>query len=240
MTVKPYKNAHGSKKEQVEQMFDNISGKYDFLNHLLSLNLDKIWRKKAVGFLKDKAVDSVLDVATGTGDMIIPISRLNPRSIIGVDLSEGMLSVASRKFKDKYPDIAIEFIKGDSEKLPFEDHSFDVATVAFGVRNFENTIDGLMEIRRVLKPGGCMVVLEFSKPVTSPFRNLYHFYFRHILPMVGRIFSRDQEAYTYLPESVNAFPERNQFTEMMQKSGFTDCRWKSLTWGVATIYTGNR
>ena len=238
MSVKPYKNSGESKKRQVEVMFDNISGKYDFLNHALSLNLDKYWRRVAVSTLRNMPVTSLLDVATGTGDMIKPALKLKPGRIVGIDLSEGMLRVARKKFPNNYGDTTIEFIKGDSENLPFDDNQFDAETVAFGVRNFENTIKGLSEMNRLLKPGGKIVVLEFSRPSSFPFRNIYQFYFKHLLPRFGRLVSKDKEAYTYLPESVNTFPEREEFTGIMEKAGFRDCKVRQLTFGVVSVYTG--
>lgn len=240
MTVKPYKNSQRSKKSQVEEMFDNISGKYDFLNHFLSLNIDRYWRKKAVSLLENLSVNTILDVATGTGDMITPLIKLNPSKIYGLDLSEGMLRIARKKFPARIKNTKIEFIKGDSEKLPFDDNVFDVETVAFGVRNFENTSTGLKEMHRVLKPGGRVVILEFSKPTAFPFRQIYQFYFRNLLPFFGRMVSKDKEAYTYLPDSVNAFPERNGFISIMEDAGFIECTYKVLTFGIVSVYTGKK
>jgi demethylmenaquinone methyltransferase / 2-methoxy-6-polyprenyl-1,4-benzoquinol methylase len=238
MSVKPYKNSRESKKRQVEEMFDNISGKYDFLNHSLSLNLDKYWRKVAVSTLRNLPLASLLDVATGTGDMIKPALKLKPERIVGIDLSEGMLRVARKKFPNIHKDTTVEFIKGDSENLPFDDNQFDAETVAFGVRNFENTLKGLCEMNRVLKPDGKIVVLEFSRPSAFPFRNIYQFYFKHLLPRLGRLVSKDKEAYTYLPESVNSFPEREDFIGIMENAGFRDCKVRQLTFGVVSVYTG--
>ena len=238
MSVKPYKNSQKSKKQQVEDMFDNISGKYDFINHFLSFNLDKTWRKKAISCLKDVPVSSILDVATGTGDMIGHALKLKPTRIVGIDLSEGMLKGARKKFPSDINGTSISFIKGDSENLPFNDNEFDAETVAFGVRNFENTLKGLCEMYRVLKPGGKVVVLEFSKPVSFPFRNIYQFYFRNLLPLFGRIVSKDKQAYTYLHQSVSAFPERANFIEIMESAGFRECSFQTLTFGVVSVYTG--
>lgn len=238
MSVKPYKDSPKSKKQQVEDMFDNISGKYDFLNHFLSLNLDKTWRKKAISCLKNVTVSSLLDVATGTGDMITPALKLKPIRIVGIDLSEGMLQGARNKFPTEFNGTLISFIKGDSENLPFRDNEFDAETVAFGVRNFENTLKGLSEMYRVLKPGGKVVVLEFSKPASFPFRNIYQFYFRNLLPLFGRMVSKDKEAYTYLPQSVSSFPERENFVAIMESAGFRECSFQTLTFGVVSIYTG--
>ena len=240
MNVKPYKNAQGGKKEQVERMFDNISGRYDFLNHSLSVNLDKYWRRKAISKLKDCTVTHLLDVATGTGDMIYPSVRLKPQKITAIDLSDGMLGVARRKFGSEYKGVELAFLKADSENIPFADDSFDAATVAFGVRNFEDTWKGLSEMYRVIRPGGKIVVLEFSKPASFPFKNIYQFYFRNVLPFFGRMISGDKEAYTYLPESVNAFPERDDFIKILKAAGFSKCTYQSLTFGIASVYTGNK
>ncbi len=237
MSVTPYRDSTESKKRQVEQMFDNISEKYDFLNHSLSFNLDKYWRNRAIGMLKKDAPTWLLDVATGTGDMVKPALRLRPDKIIGLDLSEGMLQVARRKFPPVSDGTSIEFIKGDSEQMPFEEGTFDAVTVAFGVRNFEQPVLGLTEILRVLRPGGRIVVLEFSKPRIFPFRQLYNFYFRNVLPLFGRLISKDSSAYTYLPESVSRFPEREAFMDLMQEAGFSNGYFKPLTLGVATLYT---
>lgn len=237
MSVTPYQDSNESKKRQVELMFDNISAKYDFLNHSLSLNLDRFWRNRAIALLRNESIVSLLDVATGTGDMIKPALRLKPQRIVGLDLSEGMLQVARRKFPSEINGCSIEFMKGDSENMPFKNATFDAVTVAFGVRNFENPVAGLTEISRVLRPGGRIVVLEFSKPRLFPFRQLYNFYFRNILPIAGRLISKDKSAYTYLPESVNQFPEREAFMELLRESGFRNGFFKPLTLGVATLYT---
>lgn len=238
MAVTPYKKSAESKKVQVEAMFDNISGKYDFLNHFLSFSLDRFWRRKAIGFLGKNPPDKLLDVATGTGDMVKAALRLSPSRITGIDLSEGMLQIARKK---KYPtsgNTQIEFVKGDSENLPFPDQSYDAVTVAFGVRNFENPIKGLSEMHRVLRPGGRLVVLEFSKPTVFPFARIYRFYFRYILPFFGKILSKDKSAYSYLPESVELFPEGESFTELMKEAGYRECVWRPLTFGVVTLYSG--
>lgn len=240
MSIKPYKNSQESKKRQVEKMFDNISGHYDFLNHSLSLNFDKIWRRKAIALLEGIEVNELLDVATGTGDMIKPALKLRPKRIVGLDLSEGMLHIARRKFPQVNGKTQIEFIKGDSESLPFENEKFDAETVAFGVRNFENTLKGLIEMHRVLRQGGMIIVLEFSKPAGFPFRNIYRLYFKRLLPFFGRIISKDKEAYTYLPESVDRFPEREDFIRIMEEAGFRNCNFKPLTFGICTVYSGIR
>ncbi|MDH5382258.1 MAG: bifunctional demethylmenaquinone methyltransferase/2-methoxy-6-polyprenyl-1,4-benzoquinol methylase UbiE, partial [Cyclobacteriaceae bacterium] len=196
MAVVPYKEEKKSKKEQVAHMFDNISGKYDFLNHFLSLGIDIRWRKKAIKFLKNDHPKQILDVATGTGDFAIETLKLNPEKVVGVDISEGMLAVGREKIKKKGLENKIELLSGDSENLPFKDNTFDAVTVAFGVRNFENLELGLAEINRVLKPNGKLVVLEFSKPTKFPFKQLYNFYFKFILPKIGNTISKDRSAYT--------------------------------------------
>lgn len=238
--VKPYQHEEGSKKEQVARMFDNISGRYDFLNHILSLNIDKSWRRKVVRMAAEKNPESILDVATGTADLAIALQKTSPREIVGVDISQGMLDVGQKKIEGKGLTNLIRLKLGDSEDLPFEDNRFDVATVAFGVRNFENLEKGLTEILRVLKPGGKLIVLEFSQPDTFPFRQLYRFYFKNILPTIGRIISKDSSAYTYLPDSVDAFPYGSAFTEIMSRCGYSNPQAQKLTFGVANIYQASK
>lgn len=207
MTVVPYKEDNAGKKQQVARMFDSISGKYDFLNHFLSLGIDIRWRKKAVKMLAEGNPKIILDVATGTGDFAIETLKLSPTQVIGVDISPGMLEVGRQKMKDRGYDQIIDLQLADSENLPFEENKFDAVIVAFGVRNFENLERGLSEMKRVLRPGGKMIVLEFSKPRMFPFKQLYNFYFKFILPKIGRLISRDKAAYTYLPESVQAIAQ---------------------------------
>jgi len=240
MTVVPYKDEGTSKKEQVAKMFDNISHRYDFLNHFLSLGIDKGWRKKAVGMMRPLKPKTLLDVATGTGDFALQALQLNPEKIIGVDISEGMLDVGKRKIRDRQLEHLVELRSGDSEDLPFAENTFDAVTVAFGVRNFENLEIGLHEIHRVLKPGGMAVILEFSRPRGFPFRQLYRFYFKFILPKIGRIVSSDKAAYTYLPESVEAFPDGEDFINILHHVGFKDTKCRSLTFGISSIYTGTK
>ncbi|RKD91169.1 bifunctional demethylmenaquinone methyltransferase/2-methoxy-6-polyprenyl-1,4-benzoquinol methylase UbiE [Mangrovibacterium diazotrophicum] len=240
MTVSPYQGSEKNKKQQVEQMFDNIAPKYDFLNHFLSLGIDKLWRKKAVRILKGYDPSRVLDVATGTGDFAIETSRIQPKEIVGFDLSEQMIKVGIEKVKRLKLDHLISFKKGDSEDMPFEDQSFDAITVAFGVRNFENLEKGLQEFYRVLRPGGVAIVLEFSKPKYFPFKQLYKFYFFHILPRLGGMISKDASAYSYLPESVMAFPDDQEFLKVLAKVGFSESRQWRLTMGIATIYLGRK
>ncbi len=237
--VKPY-SEDGSKKEQVAQMFDNISVRYDLLNHLLSLNIDKLWRSKAVRLLRPYQPKAILDVATGTADFAIELRKLQPESIIGVDISAGMLEVGKQKIKKRTLDNLIRLELGDAENMPFPDDTFDAITVAFGVRNFENLKNGLKEIRRVLKPNYAVAVLEFSKPASFPWKQVYNFYFRFILPSIGKLVSKDSRAYTYLPESVNAFPEGQEFMDILKEVGYQNIRQYRLTFGIATIYLAEK
>ncbi len=237
--ITPYKDNKSGKKEQVAQMFNNIARRYDFLNHFLSLGIDNIWRRKAIHCLKDISTEPViLDVASGTGDLAIAALKLNPKKIIGIDISEEMLNIGIQKINKKGYQNIIELKKGDSENIEFDNDFFDGLTVAFGVRNFENLNKGLSEMYRVLKPGGKAVILEFSKPRLFPVKQLYDFYFKAVLPMLGKIISKDSSAYTYLPESVNAFPEREQFIQELENLGFKNCTFKPLSFGIATIYVG--
>jgi demethylmenaquinone methyltransferase / 2-methoxy-6-polyprenyl-1,4-benzoquinol methylase len=240
MQVTPYKDSEQQKKQQVEQMFDNIAPKYDFLNHFLSLGIDKLWRKKAIRILSEYRSDYLLDVATGTGDFAVAASKLKPNKIIGFDISEQMLAVGRTKVKRLGLDQMIEFSKGDSEAMPFQNEQFDAITVAFGVRNFENLEGGLQEFFRVLKPEGVVIILEFSKPKYFPMKQFYLFYFFKILPFIGRMISKDSSAYSYLPESVMAFPDDQKFLSVLQKIGFTRTMQKRLTFGIATIYIAQK
>lgn len=240
MQVVPYKGGKGSKKEQVAAMFNNISRRYDLLNHLLSLGIDIVWRKKAIKKLKNLKPGLILDVATGTGDLAIEAMSLKPDQIIGIDISEGMLQHGREKISKKGLSDRIELMVGDSENLPFEDNKFDAITVAYGVRNFENLEAGLKEMFRVLKPDGQMVVLEFSKPRSFPFKQLYNFYFRFILPFIGKVIAKDNSAYTYLPESVQHFPDGEDFLNILGKTGFNNTQWEPLTFGISSIYTGTK
>jgi demethylmenaquinone methyltransferase/2-methoxy-6-polyprenyl-1,4-benzoquinol methylase len=239
--VVPYKEEQDtSKKEQVAKMFDNISHRYDFLNHFLSLGIDILWRKKAIGLLKKENPKKILDIATGTGDFAVEALALNPDKVIGVDISAGMLAHGREKIQRKGLQDKIELRLGDSEKLPFEDNSFDAVIVSFGVRNFENLEKGLSDMNRVLRPGGTCVVLEFSKPRGFVFKTLYNFYFKAILPVIGAVFSKDQSAYTYLPESVQAFPDGDDFLEIYRRVGFSQTRAIPLTFGISSIYIGKK
>jgi len=241
MTVVPYKEDDAAKKAQVARMFDSISWRYDFLNHFLSVGVDIYWRRRAMRELKALKPKLVLDVATGTGDFAIQaIKSLNPEKVIGVDISTGMMDLGRQKIEAKGLDKRIELRRGDSENLPFEENKFDAVIVAFGVRNFENLEKGLAEMLRVLKPGGKMVVLEFSKPDKFPFREFYGLYFRFVVPVVGRLVSRDRAAYDYLPASVHAFPRGKTFVDILNRLGFKNTSCKPLTFGISSIYTGTK
>lgn len=237
----PYKNNQSGKKEQVALMFNNIARRYDFLNHFLSLGIDKIWRKKTIKSLNGISHNPrILDVASGTGDLAITALKLNPEKIIGIDISDEMLKVGRQKIKKKGFDNIITLQNGDSENIEFENDHFDGITVAFGVRNFENLNKGLSEMYRVLKSNGKVAILEFSKPKIFPIKQIYNFYFKQILPFIGKIVSKDNSAYTYLPESVYQFPERKDFIKELEKVGFKDCKYKSLTFGIASLYSANK
>jgi demethylmenaquinone methyltransferase/2-methoxy-6-polyprenyl-1,4-benzoquinol methylase len=240
MSVVPYKNEEAAKKAQVAKMFNNISAHYDFLNHFLSLGIDKLWRKRAIKMLKPQAPKMILDVATGTGDFAFEALSLNPQKVIGVDISTGMLEHGRKKVNERNLTGKIELKTGDSENLDFQENIFDAVTVGFGVRNFENLEKGLLEILRVMKPGATLVVLEFSRPRIFPFRQLYNFYFKFVLPKIGRIVSKDKSAYTYLPQSVEAFPDGTEFENILKKVGFKNTTCEPLTFGVSTIYTGKK
>ena len=240
MAVVPYKEENAGKKEQMAKMFNNISHRYDFLNHLLSLGIDKLWRKKAISFLKPLRPQFILDVATGTGDFAIQALTLKPEHITGIDISEGMLAMGRKKIEKLNLTHKISLERGDSENLQFADDTFDAATVGFGVRNFEDLERGLSEILRVLKPGAILVVLEFSRPRGFPMRQLYNFYFKNILPGLGRLISKDKSAYTYLPESVEAFPDGTDFENILKKVGFKETACEALTFGISSIYTARK
>lgn len=238
--VKPYNNEATSKKEEVAEMFDNISKRYDFLNHFLSLGIDKIWRRKAIKKLRDLKPKRILDIATGTGDFAIAALKLNPKEVIGVDISQGMLNVGIDKMKRKGVDSVITMKLGDSEELPFEDGYFDALTVGFGVRNYENLEKGLKDMLRVLRPGGMAVILEFSKPKKFPMKQTFGFYSKRIIPFFGKRISKDERAYAYLPESVAAFPEGKEFTDILEKIGYTKVSAQTVSGGIATIYSGTK
>lgn len=239
-SVKPYKE-DGSKKEQIAQMFDNVAGTYDFLNRFLSLGIDVYWRKKAIAKLKSLAPQKVLDVATGTADVALETKRqLAPAKIIGVDISAQMLEVGRTKIKQQQAAQTIELQLGDSENLQFETASFDAATLSFGVRNFENVEKGLQEILRVLKPNGKLIVLEFSRPRIFPLKQLFNIYFKYVLPLIGKLTSKDPRAYTYLYESVQAFPDREAFVALLQKAGFKKASYEAWTIGIVCCYEAEK
>ena len=243
MSVVPYKDKDTSKREQVAEMFDSISPKYDLLNHVLSGGIDILWRKRAIRELRRAATTPpkrILDIATGTGDFALEALALKPEKIVGMDISEGMLSGGRDKMKKRGVDQIIEMRAGDSEGLPLPDNDFDAVIVAFGVRNFENLQKGLTDMYRVTRPGGTCVVLEFSNPRQFPFKQLYGFYSSTILPLIGRMVSKDASAYTYLPESVQAFPDGPNFLRIYEAAGFTNTKWIPLTFGVASIYIGQK
>ncbi|MBE7175988.1 MAG: bifunctional demethylmenaquinone methyltransferase/2-methoxy-6-polyprenyl-1,4-benzoquinol methylase UbiE [Mucilaginibacter polytrichastri] len=240
-TVTPYRRENETKKEQVADMFNNISGTYDFLNHFMSLGIDKIWRKIAIGELKKDKPKRIIDVASGTGDFAFEaIKILQPEKITGVDIAQKMLDIADKKARKRGLQERYETRLGDSENLPFDSGSFDALTVAYGVRNFEHLDKGLAEMLRVLKPGAKAVILEFSKPKYFPVKQLYHFYFHYVTPGIGKIFSKDARAYSYLPESVAAFPDGKEFLERMKNAGYTDTKCRPLAFGICSIYTGRK
>jgi len=240
MQVVPYKKDQASKKEQVATMFNNISGKYDLLNHTLSMGIDVRWRKKAIRMLEPYKPKSLLDIATGTGDFALEAASLQPDEIVGIDISEGMLEIGRRKVNEKGMGDKVCLLKGDSEKIQFEDNKFDAVIVAFGVRNFENLTKGLSEMFRVLKPGGHAVIIEFSKPEKFPVKQLYSFYFKLILPRIGRLVSQDSTAYSYLPESVDAFPYGKGFISVLESVGYKETKCIPLTFGISSIYWASK
>ncbi len=238
--VKPYKNSELGKKEQVTKMFDTISNEYDNLNRVISFGIDIKWRKKVVEIVNSIKPTSILDIATGTGDLAINLTKTKAKKIIGLDISEGMLEVGRKKIENLKLQNTIEMVLGDSENIPYNDNSFDAVTVAFGVRNFENLEIGLAEILRVLKPGGIFVVLETSIPTKTPFKQGYHFYSKIILPTIGKLFSKDKVAYKYLSDSAAAFPYGKAFNNILEKIGFIDIENKPQTFGVASIYVAKK
>ena len=238
--ITPYKDSSLSKKEQVAQMFDTISGNYDNLNRVISFGIDIKWRKKVLQIVNKSNPITILDIATGTGDLAILMSKTTANTIIGLDISAGMLEVGVKKIKAKNLSNTIEMILGDSENMPFDDNYFNAITVAFGIRNFENLEKGLSEILRVLKPNGTFVILETSVPDKMPYKQGYEFYSKNILPLVGKLFSKDTEAYGYLSESAAAFPYGEKLNNILRKIGFIDCVALPQTFGVATIYSASK
>jgi len=221
-------------------MFDNIAGNYDFLNHFLSLGIDIFWRKRLVRKLQKQKPQNILDVATGTADLAIAMMKIKPFNVVGIDISNGMLEVGRKKIKQQDLEKTIQLQQADSEDLPFEDATFDAVTVSFGARNFENLQKGLSEMARVLKPGGKIYILEFSKPTLFPFKQLYDFYFKFVLPLIGKLLSKDNAAYSYLPESVKAFPHGKELNSIIENCGYTNAKNHPLTMGIASIYTAQK
>ena len=238
--ITPYKDSSLGKKEQVAKMFDTISGNYDNLNRVISFGIDVKWRKKVLKIVNDNKPETILDIATGTGDLAILMSNTSAKKIIGLDISAGMLEVGIKKVAQKNLSDRIEMILGDSEKIPFDDNHFDAITVAFGVRNFENLEKGLAEILRVLKTNGTFVILETSVPEKTPYKQGYNFYSRNILPIIGKLFSKDNVAYGYLSESAAAFPYGEALNNILRKTGFIDVKAMPQTFGVATIYVASK
>jgi demethylmenaquinone methyltransferase/2-methoxy-6-polyprenyl-1,4-benzoquinol methylase len=240
-TVVPFKNSSESKKKQVENMFDKIAFRYDFLNRFLSAGIDVGWRKKAIQQLKDLRPKKILDVATGTADFAITSFKiLQPEKIIGIDISDGMLEIGRKKIEKAGLQNSIELLNGDSEAILFDDNSFDAVTVAFGVRNFENLEKGLSEIKRVLKPGGKLIVLECTKPSLPVLKQLYNFYMKFITPKIGKIIAKNNEAYQYLNDSVLKFPEKESFIQILNQSDYRNAFYKTLTLGICTIYCAEK
>lgn len=228
-----------NKRAKVESMFDSIAWRYDFLNHFLSFGIDHLWRRRAIRIISESYKNPhILDVATGTGDLAIAAMRLNPSKIDGIDISQKMMEIGKDKIDRKGFNCKIVLTPGDSENIPFGDTVFDVAMVAFGVRNFSDPLKGLSEMNRVIRDKGMILVLEFSKPSGFLFRSVYNFYFRKILPFFGKLFSKDKAAYSYLPDSVKKFPDNEEFLKLLTLAGFSDLRQKKMTGGVASIYTG--
>ena len=230
----------GTKKEEVRVMFDDISPRYDFLNHFLSFGIDKLWRKTVVNMLRRSRPAEILDVATGTGDLAMAIASLMPKKIVGIDISGQMLEIGRQKLVKAGLDRLISFQQADAEQIPFPDNSFDAITVAFGVRNFENLELGIREMRRVLRPGGSMYILEFSHPGSFPMKQLYAFYSRFIIPAFGHLISGNNRAYSYLPESVALFPSGQKFVKVVEGQGLNDVACLPLSMGIASIYYGRK
>jgi demethylmenaquinone methyltransferase / 2-methoxy-6-polyprenyl-1,4-benzoquinol methylase len=238
--IKPYKNSDLGKKEQVTKMFDTISGDYDGLNRVISFGIDVKWRKRVVKMVSKTNPKAILDIATGTGDLAIALAKTNAEKITGLDISSGMLDIGKQKIKKKGLETKITMTLGDSENMPFEDNTFDAITVAFGIRNFETLEIGLKEILRVLKPNGTFVILETSMPTKSPYIQGYKFYTKNILPLIGKVFSKDKSAYKYLCESASIFPYGEALNNILREIGFINVKDFPQTFGVATIYTSSK
>ena len=239
-SVTPYKNSTLGKKEQVTQMFDAISTNYDGLNRIISFGIDVKWRKKVVAMVAEKNPETILDIATGTGDLAIMMTKTTAKTIIGLDLSAGMLEVGKMKIEEKQLSNKIEMVLGDSENMSYTDNHFDAITVSFGIRNFENLEKGLSEILRVLKPNGLFVILETSVPEKTPYKQGYSFYTKNILPLIGKLFSKDNVAYGYLSESASVFPYGEKLNNILKKIGFIEVNAMPQTFGVATIYSASK
>ncbi len=239
-TVTPYKDSDLSKKVQVAQMFDNISKEYDSLNRVISFGTDIAWRKKVIQLVAETHPEKVLDIATGTGDLAIMLTKTSAKTIIGLDISAGMLSIGTQKINKLNLSDKIEMVLGDSENMPYETNSFDAVTVAFGIRNFETLEKGLAEILRVLKPNGRLVILETSVPEKFPFKQFYNLYTKRIMPLIGKMFSKDKTAYAYLSESASVFPYGKKLKDILIKTGFSSVTFEPQTFGAATIYTAQK
>lgn len=238
--IKPY-DSNGEKSKQVEAMFDNIAPAYDTLNHRLSWNIDKYWRKKAIKALREIAPKKMLDIATGTGDFaILAAKMLNPDTLIGADISEGMMQVGREKVKSLGLDKIISFAKEDCLKLSFEENSFDAVTAAFGIRNFQSLDKGLAEMCRVLKKGGVLSIVELTTPISFPMKQLFHIYSHTFLPVYGRFLSKDKSAYSYLTATIEAFPQGEEMMEILKKAGFSETHFERLTFGICTIYVAKK
>jgi demethylmenaquinone methyltransferase/2-methoxy-6-polyprenyl-1,4-benzoquinol methylase len=239
-SVKPYKDSKDKKKQQVESMFDNISSNYDSLNRVISFGVDQSWRRKVIKLVSDSKAKTVADIATGTGDLAIALAKENVEHVVGIDISKGMLDVGRKKIKAQNLSDKIDMVQADSEDLPYPDKTFDAVTVAFGVRNFENLDKGLSEIYRVLKPHGLLVILETSNPTKFPFKQGYVLYSKYILPLIGKLFSKDKSAYRYLSESASVFPFGEAFNNILKKNGFINVKDFPQTFGAATIYIASK
>lgn len=239
-TIKPY-NDNGDKGKQVEAMFDNIAPTYDALNHRLSLDIDKYWRKKAIKVLKEHSPKRILDIATGTGDFaILACKMLHPHTLIGADLSEGMMNIGREKVKQMGLDSTISFIKQDCMELSFENESFDAVTAAFGIRNFQDLDKGLSEMCRVLKKGGMLSIVELTTPVHFPMKQLFRIYSRTVLPLYGKLISKDKSAYSYLTATIEAFPQGERMIDILKQAGFSEAAFERLTFGICTMYVAKK
>ena len=235
-TIKPY-NEEGDKAQQVEAMFDNIAPTYDALNHRMSWNIDKYWRNKAIDILARQSPKHILDIATGTGDFaILAAEKIKPQTVVGADISEGMMAIARKKTAERNLEKVVRFERQDCTALSYPDNSFDAVTAAFGIRNFQDLEAGLSEMCRVLKPGGMFCVLELTTPVKFPMKQLFHIYSHTVLPVYGRLISKDTSAYTYLTKTIEAFPQGETMVEILKKIGFSEASFKRLTFGICTLY----